>query len=174
MTFIHQDIIDKKICKNLIKIFENSKQKIKINNPYSKMTKIILNFDNLELNEYFEELNKIVKKYIQKYKYVSEGQEPWTLSSEIQIQKYKPNESYFKWHCESSGYKKSNKRILVFSTFLNDIEKGGETEFFYQKEKIKPKIGRTIIFPSFWTHTHKGNITNETKYIITGWFTYAN
>ena len=138
------------------------------------MTKIILNFKDLELHEYLRELNEILKKYIQKYKYVDEGQEPWTISSDIQIQKYEPNESYFKWHCESSGYKKSNERILVFSTFLNNIKKGGETEFFYQKEKVKAEIGRTIIFPSFWTHTHKGNITNETKYIITGWFTYAN
>ena len=86
--FIHQDIIDKKVCKNLINVFENSKQKIKINNPYSKMTKIILNFKDLELHEYLRELNEILKKYIQKYKYVDEGQEPWTISSDIQIQKY--------------------------------------------------------------------------------------
>ena len=34
--------------------------------------------------------------------------------------------------------------------------------------------GKTILFPSFWTHTHKGNITKETKYIITGWYTYVH
>ena len=53
-------------------------------------------------------------------------------------------------------------------------KKGGETEFFYQKEKIKPVEGKTILFPAFWTHTHKGNLTKEIKYIITGWYTYVH
>ena len=49
-----------------------------------------------------------------------------------------------------------------------------ETEFFYQKQKIKPETGKTIFFPSFWTHTHRGIVTQETKYIVTGWYTYVH
>tara|TARA_Y100000114_G_scaffold119383_1_gene114080 strand:+ start:402 stop:596 length:195 start_codon:yes stop_codon:yes gene_type:complete len=64
--------------------------------------------------------------------------------------------------------------MLVFTTYLNNVKKGGETQFLYQRKKIKPLQGKTILFPSFWTHVHKGNKTTETKYIITGWYTYVH
>ena len=113
-------------------------------------------------------------KYIKKYIYVDKEQEPWTINSDIKIQKYKPKEYYNAWHSELDGLIKKQKRILVFTTYLNTINKGGETEFFYQKQKIKPVTGKTIIFPAYWTHTHRGCVTNETKYIITGWYTYVH
>ena len=40
--------------------------------------------------------------------------------------------------------------------------------------KIQPKKGLTLIWPSEWTHLHKGSITNETKYIITGWLHFPD
>ena len=90
------------------------------------------------------------------------------------IQKYKPKQYYSGWHSELDGIERKQKRILVFTTYLNTIQKGGETEFYYQKQKIKPVAGKTIIFPPYWTHPHKGNVTNTTKYIITGWYTYVH
>ena len=45
-------------------------------------------------------------------------------------------------------------------------------EFFYQKVKIKPTKGLTLIWPSDFTHTHRGvPATNDTKIIATGWIT---
>ena len=36
--------------------------------------------------------------------------------------------------------------------------------------KIKPEIGKTLIWPAEWTHAHKGEILKSgIKYIITGW-----
>ena len=59
-------------------------------------------------------------------------------------------------------------------TYLNDVTDAGETEFFYQKVKIKPKKGLTVIWPADWTFVHRGNITpTQDKYIITGWFNYT-
>ena len=59
-------------------------------------------------------------------------------------------------------------------TYLNDIEDGGETEFFYQKLKVKPQKGLTLIWPVDWTHTHRGvpSMTEE-KIIATGWYYFA-
>ena len=55
-------------------------------------------------------------------------------------------------------------------TYLNDVKKGGETEWYYQNLKIKPEKGLTVIWPSEWTHAHQGQIiTKGSKYIITGW-----
>ena len=59
---------------------------------------------------------------------------------------------------------------MAFIVYLNSVNKGGETEFYFQDLKIKPKIGRIAFFPPNWLCTHKGNITiDDNKYILTGW-----
>ena len=61
-------------------------------------------------------------------------------------------------------------RKMAFIVYLNNVNKGGETEFYFQDLKIKPKIGRIAFFPPNWLCTHKGNVTlDENKYILTGW-----
>ena len=55
--------------------------------------------------------------------------------------------------------------------YLNDVEEGGETEFYNQKVKIKPKKGTCVIFPTYNTHLHKGHIPiSNDKYILNMWF----
>ncbi len=58
-------------------------------------------------------------------------------------------------------------------TYLNDVEDGGGTEFYHQNLIVKPRKGKTLIWPADWTHTHRG-VTSPTqeKYVITGWFNY--
>ena len=59
--------------------------------------------------------------------------------------------------------------MLVFMTYLNDVEDGG-TFFKYQNIKTKAKKGTTLIWPTDFTHTHKGEISTKShKYILTGW-----
>ena len=56
-------------------------------------------------------------------------------------------------------------------TFLNDLTDEGGTEFLYQDLKVEPKKGLTLIWPSYWTHTHRGVISKtQEKYIVTGWY----
>jgi hypothetical protein len=171
--FIYEDKINKKVCSDLINLFENSNEKEIIKTRYTNMSQIFPNLYDPILKTYLEGLATVKNKYIKKYIYVDKEQEPWSLNPDIKIQKYKPKEYYKAWHSELDGLIRRQKRILVFTTYLNTISEGGETEFFYQKQKIKPVQGKTIIFPAYWTHTHRGNITNETKYIITGWYTYV-
>ena len=59
-------------------------------------------------------------------------------------------------------------------TYLNDVIKiGGETEWYYQNYKVKPKRGLTVIWPTDFTHTHRGIPTvEEKKYIFTGWYVF--
>ena len=62
-----------------------------------------------------------------------------------------------------------------FETFnqLNDVEEGGETLFNHFNIKIKPKRGKTLIWPAEWTHAHSGKIVKSgKKYIITGQMHY--
>ena len=84
------------------------------------------------------------------------------------LQKTKPTEGYHDRHSESNNIACAN-RTLVWSVYFNDLEDSGETEFLYQKKKVKPKAGRVLIFPGSFTHLHRGNPPYETKYIATGW-----
>jgi len=84
------------------------------------------------------------------------------------LQKTMPTEGYHSWHSESNNIANAN-RTLVWSVYFNDLEDSGETEFLYQKKKVKPKAGRVLIFPGSFTHLHRGNPPYEAKYIATGW-----
>jgi hypothetical protein len=101
---------------------------------------------------------------------------PYGVLEVVNIQRYDPPAGgYHSWHTErASGHFPSVMRHLVFMTYLNDVEEGGETEWKYQKLRVKPEKGLTVIWPSDWTHTHRGLVApTETKYIVTGWVDFA-
>lgn len=85
------------------------------------------------------------------------------------IQRTKPTEGYHVWHCENDGIV-NHPRKLVTMMYLNDDFDGGETEFLYLSRREKPVRGRVLLWPSGWTHLHRGlpPLSGE-KYIATGW-----
>ena len=87
----------------------------------------------------------------------------------MKLQRTTPGEGYHVWHTEASTRDLSH-RILTFVLYLNDVEEGGETEFLYQRRRVKPKKGTCVIWPAGFTHPHRGNppLTGE-KYVLTGW-----
>ena len=112
-------------------------------------------------------------KYIERYSYAN-NYSPWSVVESINIQQYQPKEGYFSWHTERTmAWSTATNRHLVFMTYLNDVTDEGETEFYYQKCKIKPEKGLTLFWPTDWTFTHRG-ITSptQTKTVITGWYSY--
>lgn len=114
---------------------------------------------------------KIYPQYVKKFDYINKL-EKHTIY-EIKIQKTSPKEGYHSWHSETGGPHNRN-RLLAFTLYLNDVEEGGETEFLYQSIRIKPKKNRLIIWPSAFTHVHRGNPPlSKEKYIITGWVEYG-
>ena len=60
-------------------------------------------------------------------------------------------------------------RLINFIWYLNDVEEGGETEFF-GNYRIKPTQGKIVFFPSEWFYPHQGKTPlSNNKYILTGW-----
>lgn len=97
----------------------------------------------------------------------------------INIQKYKQNEGgYFYYHSEIYPHPNDQAndalhRTLLWMFYLNDVEAGGETEFYFQNVKLKPKQGSMVIAPAGFTHTHRGNMpTSRDKYIFTSWLLF--
>mgnify|MGYP006261985619 CR=1 FL=1 len=91
------------------------------------------------------------------------------VSSVTLIQKTEPTQGYHSFHTENTTYD-LYCRSMAWMTYLNDVKEGGETEFLYQKMKVKPKKGTTLIWPGGYTHMHRGNPPMEDKYIATGWY----
>lgn len=98
----------------------------------------------------------------------------WSAYAGYNIQKYFPNNAYYATHCEHGPGNASSRRVLAWMIYLNTIKKGGGTEFPILKKKIKAEAGKCVIWPSGWTHMHRGIVApDETKYITTGWFSYV-
>jgi len=93
---------------------------------------------------------------------------------EVKVQKTLPCEGYHVWHHEKDAFRTRN-RLMAFILYLNDVEEGGETEFLFQKFRMKPKKNRLILWPAGYTHTHRGNppLSGE-KYIATGWVEFGS
>lgn len=116
-------------------------------------------------------LQPALDKFLEKYEWANKCYK-FNVFEYTNIQKYPPNGGYFSWHTERMN-PASMRRHLVFMTYLNDVEEGGETEFYYQGVKIKPERGLTLIWCSDWTHIHRGiPAPNESKMIVTGWYSY--
>ena len=123
------------------------------------------------INRYLLELQFILDLYLVSYSFSSHTS-LFAINERVNIQHYKPYEGYKVFHFER-GTLASGLRHLVFQTYLNTVEDGGETEFFYQDLKSNAVKGKTLIWPTDWTHTHRGLISpTEDKYVITGWFSF--
>jgi hypothetical protein len=186
-SFIGGWYIPEHICDGLIQYFYDQKKFVSKGTigDYRVKSKNTVNLDYkdsfdlnvlpYEKNEYLKAysvyLNSCLSNYIKEYEFVNQNYF-FSLSS-YNIQYYPVGGGFKKWHFERTT-PGSNvcKRVLVFMTYLNNVDDGG-TEFYYQNIKTKAEKGLTLIWPTDFTHTHKGIISNtKEKYIATGWFNY--
>jgi len=121
------------------------------------------------LEVYWDGLRRCLSAYVAKYALTHSTLQHKTFK----IHKVLPTQGYHVWHSENPS-SLSSDRILAYSTYLKVPEDGGETEFRHQSYRVKPVVGRTLIWPAGFTHTHRGNppLDGE-KYYITGWFCAA-
>ena len=179
-NFIMGWYCDPSLCDKLIDYFHNKREfiidKSDSYQGYKCVDSLLDDPENSQLcGEYLNSVFSCTDRYKEKYEYCNKSQSIWALQESLNIQMYDPGCSYSIWHAEMVGPPKiSCKRNLVYMTFLNDVNEGGETEFLYQKLKIKPEKGLTLIWPAYWMHTHRGLPSSEIKYIATGWFEYKN
>jgi hypothetical protein len=84
------------------------------------------------------------------------------------IQKYQKNKGKYIYHNDSQ-IESSKYRVITFIWYLNDVEEGGETEF-WGEYRVKPEKGKLVLFPASWTFPHCGKMPiSHDKYIVTGW-----
>lgn len=178
-SFIETYIIqDKKICDGLINYHKKQKEYksegyvgtiegTKILTDVKESTDVVFHNDtkNDTIQNFFKELSTCCDNYVKKY----------SLNHSIQteycniISMFPPLGGYKSPHYERSTIAKT-KRQLVYMLYLNDVNDGGQTEFIHQNLIVKAEKGKLVLWPSDFTHLHRGIVSpTETKWIATGW-----
>lgn len=178
------NIENNNLCDEIITLFEESRnlQKHGVTgkgkDPTAKKTTDITiapnDLQNIKfkcINNYIEELHKCFVDYQNQWPFVKSHITNVDIGG-FNIQKYSPGDHFAKIHSERTNLRNLH-RVFAWMTYLNDVEDGGTTNFTHYDLKIKPEIGKTLIWPAEWTHAHSGEILNSgKKYIITGWMNF--
>ena len=172
-------VVSKEWCNKVIDLFEQSK-KDTFDNDRKSFTEL-----NIEGKEEFKDIKetyiRVLRQNLQHFMKevnIENHQFPPIIDMEnIRIKKYTDNgKDVFKNHVDvlrSQG--PSSKRFLVFIMYLSDVEEGGETSIPRYNVKCKPKAGRLLMFPPFWTHPHQGEkVIKGTKYQIMTYLHYGD
>ena len=117
-------------------------------------------------NEFIPTIQPFVDDYCKKYSILTKSK---FLVFDVKAKKIPVGGGFHDWHYENMGIHTSHRRFVI-QLYLNDNFEAGETEFLYINKRINAKTGRLIMFPSGYTHTHRGNPPiNDDKYILTSW-----
>lgn len=171
--------IEPEICDQLIEIFKNCPSSYKepgksgVNGNVDKSVKDSIDIAFLPTSSgipftYHNALKRCFDEYLKKYQFARFNM---GIKEHIKMQYYPPGGGYKVWHMERGSLDTPMvSRHLVFMTYLNNVTDGGGTDFLYQQINVKARKGLTIVWPSEWMFTHRGQVSpTEEKYIITGW-----
>jgi hypothetical protein len=129
------------------------------------------NLREFRVDAYMNELFGFINRYLDETG-INEHGGTFVLRDPPQIQWYRPGEGFYAYHID--GAHAHCHRALVFSTYLNDVDEGGGTEFFHQRLVVSAVKGKTAIFPAGLTHLHRGVVSRtREKYLLTGWLSWA-
>ena len=164
---VYKDVVNPDLCDWLVNYMDNSHYMSNRNIPHIQDKQICLEaFSPGEANILMDHVNACLLYYTKEYPYLSGFN---YVSSITLLQKTMPTGGYHIFHGENVNWD-TNSRTLAWMVYLNDVEDGGETEFLYQKIKVKPEKGKVVIWPGGFTHLHRGNPPGSPKYIATGWY----
>ena len=180
------DIEQDAVCAAVIDFFETHQEKQEpgqsaggVNVDAKNSTDVTVHPRDLEQAEfapvksYIDILFDCYKDYLAQYPFLASIAPRVDISS-FNIQRYLPGGHFKLEHSERTSIINSF-RLLVWMTYLNDVEDGGSTTFVHQNLQVQPQKGKTLIWPAEWTHSHSGNILNSgSKYIITGWMHFPH
>ena len=180
------NIENDKLCDEIIKFFEENKsmQRVGITTTgydpkLKKTTDMVIQPSDLKnkkyslFNSYFNLLKDCFLDYRNQYPFLNHKFFNRTHIGNFNVQKYNSGDHFSQLHSERVSLD-SLHRLFAWMTYLNNVDDGGTTNFEYYDIKVKPEIGKTLIWPAEWTHAHTGSILKSgTKYIITGWIQFA-
>lgn len=168
--------LDKEVCRAAVDLFDrdDGRQRGKIGGPgdgyYEDQTKISWDLEIRNEGQWrniFQAIHPKIEACLSDYLSRSPILRSFDLmATGYKIQMYPKNLGRFRWHADSVG-RNAGDRVVAMVLYLNDVEKGGETEFFHQGIKISPKAGHLALFPAAWNYMHCGHTPESgNKYVI--------
>jgi hypothetical protein len=125
-------------------------------------------YHTIEHNDVVDKMcYKIIEEYKYQYPEINITKDKWFLDR-FTFKQFDPGKFYNGWHSEHAI--QYPFRILCVIVYLSEHKCGTE---FFNGDVIQSKKGRAVVFPTFWTHTHRGQSCpeNKTRYIMNS---YAN
>ena len=167
------NLLTKYECSNIINWSFNSRPREKYDlGGYNSVTfseKDLLELHQLEaLKRSIVELKNL---YIKEYPELNEYVSPWALDY-VRIKWWKPGDHYSVWHSEHSP--EDQKTLIRVAQFLIYLSDNDAYTHFKRHDSVKSKCGCGIMFPAYYTHTHKGSICKKglNRFIASGYFVF--
>jgi len=177
---VYDNVIPAGMCEEIIDIYEkNSEYHQRFENlgrpNFTQLNITAVKNQSEDLSDCNEALIGISVQYLRRYikdlNITHEFPEQYAFE-QVRLKKYTVNEDEFKDHVDVGDHA-SAKRFLVFFLYLNDVTRGGETEFPFLNYKVKPKAGRMLVFPPLWNFPHCGKMPlSNDKYIVGSYLHY--
>ena len=186
--YINEHSLAPELCKDIIDIYEKTQNKYKATTigglnedvlrafqcPAENITdsdwSIIHSFLVKELTNNLKIYAKILDSKIghdNRYKHMEDN----LIYDSFHINKYECKiEGKYEYHIDTGLTKETGQsRHTTFIWYLNDVVEGGETEMKGYM-RIKPEVGKLLLFPSTWTYPHCSRpVVSNDKYVIVGW-----
>ena len=177
---VYPGVLDAETCRRVINFFERSPAKIPsstgvvgVMNPARRSHGVVLDqeSDAALFQTIFSALQRSFAAYVAKY---GELRRHPSVFEAFGIYRYQNETEGYDWH--SDGMDPGLRyRFVSAVLYLNTVRQGGETEFLYQKRKIAAQEGSVVLFPSGWTHIHRGcPPRSNPKYVLVTWTRYGD
>jgi hypothetical protein len=164
---VEDNFLSKKYCKYIIDEYKN---KTNVELKHTGYKGYYLRESEKIFSELQLKITKIIKKYVKMYPEINLTKNKWALT-EITFKHFKPGNFFSDYHSEVGL--NCSTRILNMMIYLSEHNCGTQ---FFNKKVIKSRIGRITIFPSYFTHTHRGQICpdNKDRYILGGYYNFID
>jgi len=178
---VFDNVLTSDQCKNIIKYFDSQEKRVgvvgvdEVNIEIKECWEVFGDFSNPNWVDSLlaDKLGEYVPLYRSMHPELDNQVQKWRLDPRYNMKKYDPEKGYYGSHCETSGVCDAF-RMLVWMFYFNTVTDKGGTIFDNYDKTIDAIEGRLVVWPSYWTHIHRGIVSNtQTKYIASGWYSFA-
>lgn len=180
---VYPNVLGSNLCHALIDLLESSPEsQMRVDN-HERPNFSQISLQRMEKGKVFlDPVMQAMKQCFQRYShslptFTKYFPHRFTLE-QFRVKKYRNDGiDVFEDHVDVQDYT-SARRFLACLFYLNTVEEGGETEFFFpndQNRLVKPIQGQVVVFPPNWQFPHRGRKTiSGNKYIMSSYFHFID
>lgn len=165
-----EDGVPLNFCADLIRFFEASNIKHKLNQPWQRYHQLTA----LHQTPLYEIARSSIARIFDRYKsdvgcgtlnYVTRLESPSLSRYDVDDE---DGVHHFHRHADCWSMETASRQVSVI-VYLNDVTDGGET-VFDSNMSVEPRAGRALVFPSSFCFEHRGNPpVSNSKYVLVAW-----